>query len=59
MLTGEFKMEEAIAVWKEEGREEGVVIGETKGEARVLSLFESGRTLNEVREILNRKNSIL
>ena len=48
MLTTEFKMEDAIAVWKEEGREEGIVIGES----RVLSLIESGCSLEEIKELL-------
>jgi len=48
MLTTEFKMEDAIAVWKEEGREEG--------EYRVLKLLESGYSLEEIKDILRREN---
>ena len=52
MLTTEFKMEEAIEVWKEEGREEGIEIGKT----RVLELLKSGHTLDEIEDILRREH---
>ena len=44
MLTAEFNINEAAEVWKEEGREEG--------EKRVISLLESGYSLNEIKSIL-------
>jgi len=47
MLTTEFNLEDAITVWKEEGREEG--------EIRVLTLLESGYSLEEVKAILQRE----
>jgi hypothetical protein len=59
MLTTEFKMEDAIAVWIEEGLEigeaRGLEIGEARGEARVLTLLESGHTLSEIKDILQRE----
>jgi predicted transposase/invertase (TIGR01784 family) len=42
MLTLEFKMEEAVKVWKEEGREEGIEEGFEKG-------IETGRAEGEAR----------
>jgi len=41
MLTTEFKMEDAIEVWKEEGREEGLAVGLAKGEAKGLAKGEA------------------
>ena len=38
MLTTEFKMEDAIAVWIEEGREEGREEGEAKGREEGISI---------------------
>jgi peptide subunit release factor 1 (eRF1) len=55
MLTNEFKMEDAIAVWKEEGIEEGLEKGRVEGEYHVMSLFESGYSVEEVKEILQRE----
>jgi len=43
MLTTEFKMEDAIAVWKEEGA------------AYVIELLESGYTIDEIKEILHQE----
>ena len=37
MLNTEFVMEDAIAVWKEEGFEEGFANGEAKGREEALS----------------------
>ena len=48
MLMTEFNMEDAIAVWKEEGREEG--------ETHVLSLLEAGHSIEDVKEILSREH---
>ncbi|MDR2736689.1 MAG: hypothetical protein LBB49_03885 [Gracilibacteraceae bacterium] len=56
MLTTEFKLEDAIEVWKEEGREDGIVISEARGEAHVIALLESGYSLDEVRETLRREH---
>jgi len=56
MLTTEFNLEDAIVVWKEEGREEGREEGEGIGEARVLSLLEAGYSLEEMKEILRQEH---
>ena len=42
MLTTEFKLEDAIEVWKEEGREEGIIIGEARGVNRLAELIKKG-----------------
>lgn len=60
MLTNEFNMEEAIAVWREEfteigrqeGRKEGRQEGVEIGEAHVLKLLELGHTADEIKRIL-------
>ncbi|MCL1981570.1 MAG: hypothetical protein FWG53_00560 [Clostridiales bacterium] len=52
----EFNMEDAIAVWKEEGCEEGIIVGETRGETHVLSLLEAGHSIEDVKEILSREH---
>jgi predicted transposase/invertase (TIGR01784 family) len=43
MLTAEFKMEEAVKVWKEEGIEEGIEQGIEKG--RGEKAFEIARRM--------------
>ena len=48
MLTTEFKMEEAIAVWIEEGREEL--------RFQVLALLDSGYSIDEIKDILRQKH---
>ena len=45
-------MEDAIAVWKEEGREEG----SEEGETHVLSLLEAGHSIEDVKKILSREH---
>ena len=60
MLTTEFKMEDAIIIWKEEGREEGREEGLTQGReegrdevrTQILSLLDSGYSLDEVKASL-------
>ena len=49
MLTTEFVMADAIEVWKEEGREEGLEEGREEGMRAVLSLLESGKTVEEIK----------
>ena len=45
MLTTEFVMADAIEVWKEEGREEGMLI--------ILSLLEAGKSIDEIKAAIN------
>ena len=52
MLTTEFNLEDAIAIWKEEGREEGRL----EVRQRVLALLDSGLAPDEVIAILTRSN---
>ena len=43
MLTAEFKLEEAVEVWKEEGREEGIEKGREEGIEKVArNLLRNG-----------------
>jgi len=61
MLTTEFKMADAIEVWKEEGFEDGLEEGLERGreegrifaESRILALLESGHSIEEIRGIIN------
>jgi hypothetical protein len=53
MLTVEFKMEEAVQVWKEEGREEGREEGIEEGEFEAArKMLAHGMALPEVAKIL-------
>ena len=56
MLTAEFNMEEAIEVWKEEGREEGIEEGIELGKTRVLELLKLGYTLTEIEDALREEH---
>jgi predicted transposase/invertase (TIGR01784 family) len=49
MLTAEFKMEEAVQVWKEEGIEEGIEKGEFEAARKMLAY---GMALPDVAKIL-------
>ena len=69
MLTTEFRMADAIEVWKEEGREEGIVIGREEGREegiekgieigrgegmlRIISLLEAGKSIEEIKLTIN------
>ena len=53
MLTTEFKVEDAIAVWREEGLEEGIERGIERGvdiSALILRELIKGKALEEIAE---------
>jgi predicted transposase YdaD len=51
MLTLEFNLDEAREVWHEEGREEGIELGEKRGEiVKLLKLIQAEKTKNKTRE---------
>jgi hypothetical protein len=52
MLSTEFNMEDAISVWKEEGREEGREEGIMIGEARIIKLMEAGYSCDDIKKMI-------
>jgi len=60
MLTTEWNWDDAKEVWQEEAKEEGIAIGEVKGEksgvdknrAEILSLIKKGYTLVDIENML-------
>jgi hypothetical protein len=52
MLYHEFNMDKALAVSREEGREEGEVRGMEKGREGVFSLLRKGYSVDEAEKML-------
>jgi predicted transposase YdaD len=55
MLTTEFKLEDAIAIWKEEGIEEGIERGREEGMLKVLALLKSGYSPEDIEALLKQE----
>jgi len=54
MLTTEFKMEDAIAVWKEEGREDGLKEGREEAFSAIIpKLKELGMSIEDIAKVAN------
>ncbi|MCL2281851.1 MAG: hypothetical protein FWC26_00865, partial [Fibromonadales bacterium] len=56
LLLTEWNMKDALAVSFEEGRDEGVAIGETRGETKVLDLVAQGYGYEQIKELLKHKS---
>jgi len=52
MLLREWNQDEAIEVWKEEAREDGIDIGRNKNRKEILSLIKKGYTLADIKKHL-------
>ena len=56
MLTTEFDIDIAKKVWQEEAREDGREEGLSEARVEFLSLLESGKSVDEIKKLLNREN---
>ncbi len=57
MLFAKWDWDVAKEVWQEEAREDGIVIGEVRGETRVLDLVKKGYNYEQIEKILKNKKS--
>ena len=55
MLMTEWNWDDALAVRYEEGREQGIEQGMEKGHEKVIELIEQGFSVDEVKQLLNKK----
>jgi len=54
MLFTEWNWDTAKRVWQDEAREDGIAIGEVRGEAKVLDLMAQGYGHEQIKDILKR-----
>jgi len=55
MLLREWNQDEAVEVWKEEAREEGIDIGRNKNRKEILRLIKKGYTTADIERHLRKQ----